>query len=129
MRVDERERLEQRHVAALHEEHTALDRAVLGGEIGDERRHVARVARVELALFRLRTVLDARDRLDEARHRRGCDGVDAHAVAVELHLGDDRQRRDARFRRAVVGLADVAEQPDVDDVLITDAFSGVPAFA
>ena len=41
----------------------------------------------------------------------GAIALHAHAVAVELHLGDDRQRRDAGLRRAVVGLADVAEQP------------------
>ena len=75
MRVDEGERLEQATSPPGHEEHPALDRAVLGREVGDERRHVAGVRRVELALLRLRPVLDAGDRLDEPGHRRRSDRV------------------------------------------------------
>ena len=41
-RVDDGERLEQPDVAARDPEHPTLDRAVLGGEVGDERRDVAR---------------------------------------------------------------------------------------
>src|SRR4051794_5660635 len=44
--VDDRERLEQVH-AARDEEDAALDRAVLGSQVRDERRHVRRVHRVE----------------------------------------------------------------------------------
>ena len=67
---------------------------------------------VELAgCHRLRTVLGAGDRLVSRVSAAGAMALHAHAVAVELHLGDDRQRGDAGLRGAVVGLADVAEQP------------------
>src|SRR5436190_12371001 len=105
-------RLEPLHDAALDEERLARERAVLAGEVADERRHVGRVPHVELAfvLGCLHGVLEPGRLLGETRAGGGGDGVRADAVPAELEGRDVRERRDAGLRRAVVCLARVAEQ-------------------
>jgi hypothetical protein len=78
---------------------------LVGAERHDDRGHVRRIQRVE-ALRRCAHL----ERL--LRHARACvrrEAVDRDAVALQLLRDDDREAGDARLRRAVVRLADVAE--------------------
>ena len=116
------------HDAALHEERLAAERAVGGGEVRDERRHVRRVPDVEC-----RSRAPSRRRQAGRRSVRrvraaGGDRVGAHAVARAAPW-----RRSARTsrcrssrRRSWPGRG-CENSPDVDDVWTIDAFTVLPA--
>ena len=111
--------------ATLNREHLAGRRALLGREVGDQRRDLVGRERVELAL---RHAAPRRSRPCPGCERepgagdRG-DRVDAYAVPLELVGGDQGQCGDGRLGGAVVGLAGVGHRGarTRDAVLITDA--------
>ena len=105
--LDRRPRLHPLHHAALHDERLAADRAVGGGEVGDERRDVGRVPDVERAgiVGRLHRVAEPGRLEREPGAGAGRDRVAAHAVAHELLRAHLREGRDPRLGAVVVGLA------------------------
>src|ERR1700757_28396 len=97
-----------RNRTALNGIHPAGDRALLGCEVGDERRDVRRAEQVEFAILRF----------GHQRAHPGCgegetgpgdwgDRVDAHPVPLEFLRGDQRQRGDRGFGRTVVRLTGI----------------------
>src|SRR5206468_1083288 len=118
-------------------------RGVVARQPRDQRRYVARVEDVELALGRLLTHDRGGRRRGvhgEPRPRQRRDGVGRDAVLLHLLPDDDRHERDGGLGGAVVHLPDVAEQPRVgrrvDDapvqhgallLLLAPVFAGVAA--
>ena len=113
MRVAHRPRLaEKKDLVVAHTEDLARHVARLVGTQADhQRRHALghQLLQAVDTLFLLGRF--GRDALDHARPGKGSDGVGAHAEFLHVERDRFRQRRDAELGRAVVGLAEIADEP------------------